>query len=198
MESDPVKPRMRVAVIIALLLPILVLGGMTFKAVADLKTGERWQIKIAGYDPRHILQGRYLTYQYVWNLASKTQSETQSDALCPVEGGACCACLQTGADGRKDPRVSFHACTDEALPRCEGMIRGHDEWGGFSFGKNQYFIPERHAAALEKILQDGKHQAYMEISIPRPGHAVLADLLIDGKSWRAFLDTQKPSPDPEQ
>ena len=51
-----------------LLVPILILAGMSLGHFHDQHTGTLWRIPITGYDPRDILRGHYLQFRYEWNL----------------------------------------------------------------------------------------------------------------------------------
>lgn len=85
-----------------LLIPILVLAVLTGIEQHHFTTSPRYKVKIAGYDPRDLLQGRYITYRYLWQ--DKEDWETSN---------ACLYLYGSRPDGFVD--VTLGDC--DALPR---------------------------------------------------------------------------------
>lgn len=52
--------------IAALALPLVGLGGMWLSADRLSRQGTEWDVPIQGYDPRDLLQGHYVQFQYDW------------------------------------------------------------------------------------------------------------------------------------
>lgn len=50
----------------ALALPLIGLGGMWLSADRLIRQGTEWDVPIRGYDPRDLLQGHYVQFQYDW------------------------------------------------------------------------------------------------------------------------------------
>jgi hypothetical protein len=59
----------------ALALPLLGLGGMWLQADRLSRQGTEWDVPIRGYDPRDLLQGHYVQFQYDWPGTSNTDGQ---------------------------------------------------------------------------------------------------------------------------
>lgn len=51
----------------------------------------------------------------------------------------------------------------------------------------RYYIPERHAATLERALLDGKTTMEIGVGVPQRGKAFLENLYINGEKMRDYL-----------
>ena len=58
-----------------LIVPILLLGGLSLLHEYHRSSGTIWTVPIAGYDPRDLLSGRYLQFRYEWNLAPRPAAD---------------------------------------------------------------------------------------------------------------------------
>lgn len=172
--------REMLAGILALLFVLAVPVLMLSKAVYDRHNGAVWRIDIAGYDPRDLLRGHYLQFQYVWNFDDVAQEGC-------TWGRPCCLCLD-GRDGPVNPPVRIVDCADRAtLRQCDGLIRGKGG-GTMMTGNEVYFIPEREAQALESLLRGGEARFQMEIVTPAGGGApVMRGLYMDGTRVEAAI-----------
>lgn len=173
--------REAVAAVLALLFILGVPALMLGKAVYDRHNGAVWRIDIAGYDPRDLLRGHYLQFQYVWNFDDGTQQGC-------TYGRPCCLCLD-GRDGAVNPPVRITDCADRAaLRQCDGLIRGKGRAGAVMTDNQVYFIPEREALALESLLRGGEARFQMEIVTPSGGGApVMRGLYMDGTRVEAAI-----------
>lgn len=59
----------RTLILTALALPTLILGAWTTKLVILHKTANEYEVVISGYDPRDLLMGQYIAFQYDWETA---------------------------------------------------------------------------------------------------------------------------------
>lgn len=71
------SPRPRLAV--ALMLPLVVLGFSWAATYRLAQQGEEWLIPIRGYDPRDLLRGHYIQYQYDWPVDAASPEKPGSD-----------------------------------------------------------------------------------------------------------------------
>jgi uncharacterized membrane-anchored protein len=163
------------ALVLMLLLPSLLLA----KAMFERDSGQIWQVPITGYDPRDLLRGHYLNFRYDWDMV-----ETDHTQYCTA-GRPCCLCLneRVGNDFT-NPEVRAVDCgIVPELRQCTSLIKGMTQ-----VAPQTYFVPEKHALRLEKMLQANKHDFKMEIAVPRSGGpAIIRDLYIDQKPLARFL-----------
>ena len=85
-----VSPRTWLAASLALPLAILAVTWATAYRMAQ--QGQDWLIPIRGYDPRDLLRGHYVQYQYDWPVAklSPAQVEAGQMEFDPSYAGALC------------------------------------------------------------------------------------------------------------
>jgi hypothetical protein len=176
--------------VFAALLPLFGLSAMVLRAELAVRRGSTIRVAIRGYDPRDLLHGQYLRYQFDFDWASgDTCDETTIGDASPSDRSAvladtrlvpgCCLCLMQHP-GSTYPKVRQVPCAD---PRkhCTGWLRSADVQPPL-----RYFIPEASAAHLENAL--AKHQASVEIVTSRAGDLVVGSLLLDGRPWRSVFD----------
>ncbi|WP_296678533.1 GDYXXLXY domain-containing protein [Novosphingobium sp.] len=60
---------------VALLVPLIGLGAIWLNADRLSRQGTEWDVPIQGYDPRDLLQGHYVQFQYDWPGLKRTTFE---------------------------------------------------------------------------------------------------------------------------
>lgn len=128
--------------LLALLLPLLVLGGNILRHQFNLLGAAEWRIPVSGYDPRDPLRGRFVRFSYDWTL--------RGDARACLDG-QCELCLlreDVGVVAQvRAPGAQCHARVDVAASRI-GVRPGWPPQ--FS---SRIFISETSAPALEAQLR---------------------------------------------
>jgi uncharacterized membrane-anchored protein len=163
----------RPAILMALILPILALAGLTAYKKYNLEVGRKVVLPIIGYDPRDLLSGHYLIFRVDYGIKNLCRSNINP---------------QNTSRASNDNRVGF-VCLDpkgfsfRSPTSCDSYIRGLCKRGRFEAGIERYYIPQEDAKYLDKVVRKG--QASIEVSIGERGNAQIKDLLIDGESWRA-------------
>ncbi len=158
--------------LVAVLFPILGLLALIGRAELNLRSGRPWELGISGYDPRDLLSGHYLRYQYRFDR-SYDDTCGDGDNLDP----ACCLCLGPRS-GTREPIVRSVQC--DAVDSCLSWVRGSDV-----AGEQRYFIPAERAAELERALP--QHSASLRVSITDDGTLAVDTLLLDGVPWQDKL-----------
>lgn len=158
--------------LVAVVFPILGLLALIGRAELNLESGAQWELPISGYDPRDLLSGHYLRYQYQFEW-SRVPTCGSGDVIDP----ACCLCLQPRPASR-EPLVRSVRC--EALDGCLSWLRGGDV-----AGEQRYFVPAERAAELEQALRD--HDASLRVAITDDGTLAVDTLLLDGVPWQDRL-----------
>lgn len=155
--------------LLCLLLPLVGLAGYVAYAEARIRAGVRWRIPIAGYDPRDLLSGHYLTFRFDWERLGATTGDCPGDANAP-----CHVCLQGGDDPREGGRFRPVAglASREEVRRCDGFVDAAEAWGS-----RRHYIPEGDGARLEALIRD--HKAAVIISLSGAGKAQVVELTID-------------------
>lgn len=154
-------------VIAALLIPILALGGLVSHKVYRSYSGEIYTLPIHGYDPRDLLSGHYLIYQVDYGVEGVC-SET---AVIEVVDAQLCL---------KPRAFSYTGFSD-----CEALIEGVCKGRQFTAGIERFYVPQQDASKLEQAVMGRKGS--IVLAVGRSGQPVIQDLLIEGVSWKLYL-----------
>lgn len=158
---------------IAVLVPLLGLGVLVLRAQYAVRNAPTWTIPIQGVDPRDLLHGQYLEYQYALRWVGADTCGAPDDRR-PTPG--CCVCLtRNHADGF-DPFAQQVAC-DAAPPTCESVVMGE-----VLAPPQRYFVPEASAKALEDELRT--HEAAVQVTVTPQRTVAVGELLIERRPWR--------------
>jgi uncharacterized membrane-anchored protein len=161
---------------IAVLVPLLGLGVLVGRAEVATRNAPVWTIPITGVDPRDLLHGQYLEYQYRLRWVA-TDTCGAPDGPRPTPG--CCVCLtRSGADG-VDPFAQQIDC-DTPEPRCESIVRADG-----MLPPQRYFVPEASARALEQELRT--RDAALRVTATPQRELAVGELLLDGRPWRELV-----------
>ena len=168
--------------ILALVLPVIVMALMIGMHVRNKESGTLWRVPVAGYDPRDLLRGHYLTFRYDWNW-----DEARNTAC---SGRECAVCLSADMPSASyNPRVYMTALS-VAEKQCESFIHGYS-YGGNQFeigtkqgyGLRRYYIPETEAAKLDRLLRredQNDHKFDVGLRVNSAGQAFVEKMYIDG------------------
>jgi hypothetical protein len=164
---------------------ILVMIGIN---ALNLSTAE-YRIKIRGYDPRDILRGHYLIFQYDWPFEQGLEAASKQPKLG-------CVCLNGDP---VSPSASISQCSDGDVKKsCDALVKVGR--GGLqpSMELRRFYIPELEAKRIEKLLISGAKTFEVGI-VPRgKGHAQLKELYIDGIPMHEYLRRYKEDIDDVQ
>jgi hypothetical protein len=70
----------RISLAAALVLPLVLLGFSWAETYRLAQQGDEWLIPIRGYDPRDLLRGHYVQYQYDWPVEAASSRQRGGDA----------------------------------------------------------------------------------------------------------------------
>lgn len=134
----------------ALALPLLGLGGMWLQADRVSREGTEWDVPIRGYDPRDLLQGHYVQFQYDWPASDLSDPERVYgyNALCLTGTAPTIASVRIKRD-------------DEG---CTPFVREGDAFNG------RLYASQSQALRLEKDLRDPAKQGVVRIRLRPDGH----------------------------
>lgn len=174
----------------ALLLPLVGLIGGAAVAWWQTSHGSVWEVPIRGYDPRDLLRGHYIRFQYDWATPARPAAvDPEHWRLCFRHRGAATV-------------VTLFASTDRTPEACQAIarqIRGHDglvmDYGGQ--GRGQFYLDETDARPLEQLLTDPARKVSARVIVTASGRLTPLDILVDGKPYREVLAaTAKPPSQP--
>lgn len=136
----------------ALALPLLGLGGLWLSTEQMSRHGTEWDVPVRGYDPRDLLQGHYVQFQYDWPGLTGADSANVG----PLYGLS--LCLEGTA-----PRLSRTRPSEERAP-CAQFVRSDHAWEG------RLYASQAEALRLQQKLQDPALQGVIRIRLRPDGH----------------------------
>lgn len=144
--------------LLALALPLV--GLATLWGWTDYKAGQGtdWDVPVAGYDPRDLLRGHYITFRYDWPGLSTSVSLATQPSLCLI------------GEAPVIRQVIPEFDPDTAMvppPDCSHFVRAGDRFG---LDRGILYVPQDKAAGLEKQLADPALQGVVTIRVREDGH----------------------------
>jgi hypothetical protein len=136
--------------IAALVLPLAGLGTVWLTTDRASRQGTEWDVPIEGYDPRDLLQGHYVQFQYDWP-GLKVAEDGPGLGFAPL-------CLTGSA-----PRLDKVAVKAAGQP-CEHFVRDEESQEG------RLYASQAEAARLQKQLWDRTLQGVIRIRLRSDGH----------------------------
>jgi len=156
----------KTALFLALLFPFISLILLTAYKASIRASGHEVILPIAGYDPRDLLSGHYLIYRIIYGVDGICASNNE------IHTGYVCL----------DPK-EFSTSAPE---NCKALIQGVCNYGVFTAGIERFYIPDSHAIVLEQEIRN--KSASIVLSVNGTGKALVKDLLIDGRTWKSFIE----------
>lgn len=169
--------------LLSLSFPIVALVALAGYKAYKVHSGTELTIPIAGYDPRDLLSGHYLTYRLDFDEEVCGSEHPNQDLLF--------LCVSQRGESISSRKV--YSAKPEDRRGCTAVLQGLCKGGQFLAGVERYYIPEQHSRLLDRIVRgwgEDKGRARLVISVDYRGKAVVKELLIDGKPLRQFLADQ--------
>jgi uncharacterized membrane-anchored protein len=167
---------------VALALPLLVILLAITRAELFLRQAAEFSLAIGGYDPRDLLQGRYLQFQLLLDA-----DHTEEREACDANTQACCWCLTRAQD-----ELAAHAeraTCRSARELCDGALPLAAAEKPFRF-----YVPEAQASAMERALIDARaaETAFAVFAIDDEGEARVRELRLNGRSYVSLPGKSAP------
>lgn len=158
----------------ALVLPLTGLGALWLIAGWQARSSSEWDVPIQGYDPRDLLQGHYVQFQYEWPGLLRGSDRPANPS---VRG----LCLIGAA-----PRIDRVEPADEA-PGCPGrfVAPGQDKQG-------RLYTSQAEAQRLQQQLSQSGKAAMVHFRLRSDGRITPLNLWFD--SPRAAVAPEERTP----
>jgi len=167
----------------ALAFPIACLAALTAYKQVRVMAGTSVEIPVAGFDPRDLLSGHYLTFRL--DLGEGGSAACSSGSGEPAREALVCVEAERGRMTSARRLEPYELSPPAPTPGCAVVLRGRCEQGRFVAGVERFYVPEEHAAALDRAVRS--RRGAVVVSVDRRGTAVVKDLRIDGKPWREAI-----------
>lgn len=180
-----------ILLVLSIVLPLSGGAFLAWKTDTNFKNDPVVRIKIAGYDPRDLFRGHYITYQFVWNWAEGKAPESSG-------GSAACLCLH---EKTENPRVSLLPSCDQPAsqtpPVCAYTLSGRYVGNGSFYPdvQRQYYVDEAFARSLETLLRKGELPFHMGLRVGKNGKVSQEKLYVAGEAVLDYVRTHKTGPE---
>lgn len=176
--------------VIAAIVPLLGLAVLLARAELDRRSGTVWAVEITGVDPRDLLRGRYLAYQYRWHWEGPDTCGPGGEEPQREPTPGCCLCLRRRDAGGSadapawDPAVQQIVCDAVQVP-CDARIDA-----AAVAGPQRFFVPEERALALEEALRD--RAAAITLTVTPARQPAVVELWLDRQPWWRWTGRSQP------
>ncbi len=161
---------------VTLILPFVAIALMVAQNQLRLNSYPEHRIKITGYDPRDLLTGHYLTFNYVW----------PKDAAYDCKPNSCYACY-------KKEVLSFtsdyHSCDSALKLETYGQTEAVDSWYAPE-DLRRFNVSETSAPVLDDMLRQRNPNFEIGVVIYPDHSGQVKNLYIDGQPLADFLNTR--------
>lgn len=165
------------SIALAIIVPLL----MAVQSNHEMASNPVIKVKITGYDPRDLLYGHYMNFQYDWNWDKTAENN--------CNGEDCCLCVEAK---ETNPKVNVQQCSvAKTSPTCAHIVKGSSYSGTNFYGPStQFFVDETKALPLEAFFRkhSGKKEFLLGLSLPPSGKARIDKLYIEGKTYLEYMD----------
>lgn len=179
---------MRAARLAAAVLPLLGLGALWATSERTYNTGTEWLVPVRGYDPRDLLRGHYVEFEYDWpGLEDPALGFAGPERLC-LEGTPPLRYRVRVVAGAEDRAVCAHPlrAPDGGIYGANGLVRG------------RLYLGQDRATALQEEMRDRDRRAMVSIRQREDGSFSVVGLRLRPltAAERAGRDAPPPSLEP--
>jgi uncharacterized membrane-anchored protein len=154
----------------AVALPLVAVAAGVVRAELHLSRSKEWEFRVAGYDPRDLLEGHYI------RLRVELDQGASRTACSESQGDSCCLCL-TALGAHTPPRAERATC-EVARAECDGAVREQE-----LRAIDRYYVPESRAEELTRRFQQAARQetARLVVAVDARGIPQVKALVVDGE-----------------
>jgi hypothetical protein len=152
-------------ILVALGLPVIAFAALWGWTHHKAQQGTDWEVPIQGYDPRDLLRGHYITYQYDWPGLEEEVNLNWIDYLC-LEGNA------PKVEQVYDPAAATgYLGLSSEEPDCTNFVRSptYSQEGIRGLRTGILYIPQTEADELGAKLRDRDLQGVIHIRVRDDG-----------------------------
>ncbi|MEM7702717.1 MAG: GDYXXLXY domain-containing protein [Pseudomonadota bacterium] len=135
-----------------LLVPLAGLAALWAQSETLSRQGTDWEVPIQGYDPRDLLRGHYVEFNYDWPTPSDEREDEEGFGVFVQHQNLCLI----GDAPTIVEAIPFEDATDPEFERCKhklsvqpGSVYGYD-----SLNRGRLYVGQERALELEEGLRD--------------------------------------------
>jgi GDYXXLXY protein len=142
-----------------LVFPLLGLAAAWIATHHRAQQGVEWEVPVSGFDPRDLLRGHYIAFQYNWPGLEPANELAVSDGL-----GELCLAGHPPQIERVHVPAPGEACANRV--RADDINR---KWP-MDLRHGRIYVPQRSAPAMESKLRNPQYQAMVRFRLHHDGH----------------------------
>ena len=164
---------------LALLLPIFGLALIWLLTERQSHQGTEWDVPIAGYDPRDLLRGHYVQFQYDWPMMQEDDIPIWSGS-----GSNLCIVGTSPHIQRVVTRDLFRPAAGASAPDCDAVAKVNpwSEEGNDGLVRDRIYVPQQAAREYQAKLADPGLQGIVRIRIRNSGFITPLSLAFQPRS----------------
>ncbi len=161
----------------ALVLPVAGLAALWGWSDHQSRQGTDWLVPIEGYDPRDLLRGHYIEYNYAWPGIAEDQLRAAGQF-----------CIRGTA-----PKVDALAVAEPGSA-CDHPVRTDysSVYGQFGLQRGRLYVPQTQARELQDKLRDSQLRGFVLIRQRADGHITPRELRFEPRE-ESGPDTAVPA-----
>jgi len=166
--------------LLALLLPIVVLGLWTLKLRYQGTSGVDVELPVEGFDPLDPISGHYVSYRLAMG---------RHDPCRPTTGPLIdrkeerCLCF----NGESRPQPNWGGACAARPDDCHLYLKGSCPWSGFTAGVERFYIPESDSAWLQVV----PPKSTVIITLNGSGQALVRAFRPENEDYNAWIQRKK-------
>ncbi len=163
--------------ILAVLVQIVIILALVLTQISILFSPKTIFLKIVPEDPRDLLRGDYITFQY--NISRVPQSYFRGDRV--KKGDMVYVILKRSGKKYWDVWYVQKSKPQESDIFIKGRVAGNNFDGSIriKYGIEEYYIPE----GVGRDFRFFGKEVLAEVKVDRNGNSLLKQIYIDGKKW---------------
>lgn len=161
----------------AVVVQLAILAGIPAKKIYTRTTGQEVVLKVVPVDPYDILKGYYVTLGYEISRPSDLLDASKLET-----GAVIYAVVEKQDDGLWTP-VAIEQTLPQDLPTNRAALRG--TWNGlrFTYGIEEFSIPESKREVIADDLNKNLNEARVDVKVDANGNAALLRLKIQDRIY---------------
>ena len=158
-------------------LPFAGLAALWWQSDTLSQQGTDWEVEIEGYDPRDLLRGHYVEFQYAWPIRPKAEEEEDQDRLIRIGRAPQALCL-IGEAPEIAEAIGYDSEFDPEFEMCEHKLiaQAGSVYGSRSLRQGRLYVGQERAKAIEEELRNRDQRGIVTIRQREDGVLTALDI----------------------
>ncbi|MEL6738861.1 MAG: GDYXXLXY domain-containing protein [Pseudomonadota bacterium] len=141
------------------------------------RQGTDWEVEIEGYDPRDLLRGHYVEFQYAWPIRREVNVEDDEDRQRRWQRAPQALCLIGDAPEIVEA-IAYESEFDAGFEACEHKLiaQAGSIYGSISLARGRLYVGQDRAKAIEEELRNRDQRGIVTIRQREDGVLTALDI----------------------